>query len=109
MLPCTCKDPKISFSILFFLYEKDMQFLALVRLLCAVQDAQVANTLFFVLYQSLLVSVNDMWDRDFDQRVERTKERPLAAGKLTLRQATVFLAAQLSVGLAVSNETFFPP
>jgi 4-hydroxybenzoate polyprenyltransferase len=42
-----------------------------------------------------------MWDRDFDRRVSRTRNRPLASGELTMKQATAFLAAQLSVGLAV--------
>lgn len=32
-------------------------------------------------------TVNDLWDRDLDSRVERTRTRPLAAGTLTPRQA----------------------
>ncbi|GMF17415.1 unnamed protein product [Phytophthora lilii] len=46
-------------------------------------------------------TINDMWDKDFDKKVERTNKRPLAAGKLTYPQAWGFLAAQLSAGLAV--------
>lgn len=42
-----------------------------------------------------------MWDRDFDRRVTRTRDRPLASGELTMKQATIFLGGQLSVGLAV--------
>jgi 4-hydroxybenzoate polyprenyltransferase len=45
--------------------------------------------------------INDMWDRDFDKKVERTKVRPLAAGQLSMRQATVWLGANLSAGLAI--------
>jgi 4-hydroxybenzoate polyprenyltransferase len=45
--------------------------------------------------------VNDMWDRDMDRRVTRTAGRPLAAGMLSLRQATVFLAVLLSAALAI--------
>jgi 4-hydroxybenzoate polyprenyltransferase len=45
-------------------------------------------------------TVNDMWDRDIDGKVARTKERPLAAGTMSMPQATGFLAAQLSVALA---------
>ena len=37
--------------------------------------------------------VNDLWDRDIDRRVERTRGRPLAAGTVTPFQALVFLAA----------------
>jgi 4-hydroxybenzoate polyprenyltransferase len=45
--------------------------------------------------------VNDLWDRDLDRQVERTRGRPLAAGLVSPRQALVFLAALLLVGLAV--------
>ncbi|KAF5392689.1 hypothetical protein D9757_000981 [Collybiopsis confluens] len=46
-------------------------------------------------------TINDMWDRNLDKEVARTRERPLARGDITQRQALVFLAGQLSVGLAV--------
>jgi len=36
--------------------------------------------------------VNDLWDRDLDRQVERTRGRPLAAGILSRRQAFGFLA-----------------
>ncbi|MEL7042094.1 MAG: 4-hydroxybenzoate octaprenyltransferase [Pseudomonadota bacterium] len=44
---------------------------------------------------------NDIQDRDLDAQVERTAMRPLPAGDVTLRNAYVFLAAQLGVGLFV--------
>ncbi|CAB9517587.1 polyprenyltransferase, mitochondrial [Seminavis robusta] len=46
-------------------------------------------------------TINDLWDRDVDQKVARTKTRPLAGGDVTVSQAIGFLAAQLSVGLGV--------
>ncbi|MEM9440746.1 MAG: 4-hydroxybenzoate octaprenyltransferase [Pseudomonadota bacterium] len=46
-------------------------------------------------------TVNDMTDRDLDAKVERTKKRPLASGRLTMNQAIIFLGAQLIVGLVV--------
>ncbi|KAJ8612544.1 hypothetical protein CTAYLR_003719 [Chrysophaeum taylorii] len=47
-------------------------------------------------------TINDMLDRDVDARVARTRARPLAAGDLEVwPDATIFLGAQLSVGLAV--------
>ena len=46
-------------------------------------------------------TINDMTDRDLDAKVERTRNRPLASGALTLFQALVFLGAQLLVGLVV--------
>jgi 4-hydroxybenzoate polyprenyltransferase len=44
---------------------------------------------------------NDIVDRDFDARVARTAGRPLPSGRVTLRQALWFLAAQLAAGLAI--------
>lgn len=45
--------------------------------------------------------VNDLWDRDLDRRVERTRIRPLASGMLSLRQAFVFLFILLAIGLVI--------
>ncbi|MFZ4409709.1 MAG: 4-hydroxybenzoate octaprenyltransferase [Paracraurococcus sp.] len=45
--------------------------------------------------------VNDLWDRDIDRKVERTRGRPLAAGTVTPRQALVFLAGLCTIGLLV--------
>jgi 4-hydroxybenzoate polyprenyltransferase len=45
--------------------------------------------------------VNDLWDRDIDRMVARTAARPLASGMLRPRQALVFLAVLLAVGLVV--------
>ena len=46
-------------------------------------------------------TVNDLWDRDLDRRVARTATRPIASGAVTPRQALVFLAAQMAIGLAI--------
>ncbi|KAH0558123.1 4-hydroxybenzoate polyprenyltransferase, mitochondrial [Cotesia glomerata] len=46
-------------------------------------------------------TINDMWDRDFDKKVARTKDRPLVAGDITPFQALVFLGGQLSLGLGI--------
>ena len=45
--------------------------------------------------------VNDLWDRDIDRMVARTAGRPLASGALRPRQALVFLAVLLLIGLAI--------
>jgi 4-hydroxybenzoate polyprenyltransferase len=45
--------------------------------------------------------VNDLADQDFDAKVERTKNRPLPSGRVSRKQAYVFLAALLLVGLAI--------
>jgi 4-hydroxybenzoate polyprenyltransferase len=44
---------------------------------------------------------NDIVDREIDAEVERTRNRPLASGRVSLRAATIFLVAQCLVGLAV--------
>jgi 4-hydroxybenzoate polyprenyltransferase len=46
-------------------------------------------------------TINDMADREFDRMVERTRARPLAAGRLGMREAALFLAVQLLIGLVV--------
>ncbi|KAF4619969.1 hypothetical protein D9613_005519 [Agrocybe pediades] len=46
-------------------------------------------------------TINDMWDKNLDKSVARTKERPLARGDITHKQALAFLAGQLTVGLGV--------
>jgi len=46
-------------------------------------------------------TINDMWDRNLDKAVARTKSRPLARGDLNMKQAWGFLALQLTAGLCV--------
>ncbi|KAF9451618.1 4-hydroxybenzoate polyprenyl transferase [Macrolepiota fuliginosa MF-IS2] len=46
-------------------------------------------------------TINDMWDKNLDKAVARTKDRPLARGDITRKQAFVFLGAQLTAGLGV--------
>lgn len=64
-------------------------------------------------------TINDMWDKNLDKAVGaypalcfdyeitdceslvRTKDRPLARGDITRKQAFVFLGAQLTAGLGV--------
>lgn len=44
---------------------------------------------------------NDIVDKDIDEAVERTRSRPLPAGKVTRKQAWVFLVLQSLVGFVV--------
>ncbi len=44
---------------------------------------------------------NDMVDRDIDAKVARTQSRPLASGRIGVKDAALFLAAQCLAGLAV--------
>jgi 4-hydroxybenzoate polyprenyltransferase len=45
--------------------------------------------------------VNDLWDRDLDARVERTRGRPLASGAVTPLQALWFLSGLCLIGAFV--------
>jgi 4-hydroxybenzoate polyprenyltransferase len=45
-----------------------------------------------VLMRSAGCVINDYADRDFDKHVERTKERPLTAGKVTTKEALTLFA-----------------
>jgi 4-hydroxybenzoate polyprenyltransferase len=45
--------------------------------------------------------INDLWDKDFDKRVQRTKSRPLASNQLSTTDAFVFLGGLLGSGLYI--------
>jgi 4-hydroxybenzoate polyprenyltransferase len=45
--------------------------------------------------------VNDLWDRRLDSQVERTAERPLAAGTIGIFEALLFLGLLCAIGLTV--------
>ena len=44
---------------------------------------------------------NDFLDKDFDKNVDRTKNRPLASGKISTKHAIIFLIFQLILGLII--------
>lgn len=46
-------------------------------------------------------TVNDLWDRDIDGKVARTRNRPIASGAISVPKAVAFLGAQLGLGLGV--------
>lgn len=52
---------------------------------------------------------NDIWDRKFDKKVIRTKERPLANGNVSLKTAWILLIVMLffslSIALAIPTES----
>lgn len=49
--------------------------------------------------------VNDLWDRDLDAKVERTRARPLASGAISPRQALLTLGLLLCAGLLILLQT----
>ncbi|KAI8471540.1 MAG: UbiA prenyltransferase family [Monoraphidium minutum] len=54
-----------------------------------------------VLLRGAGCTVNDLWDRDIDKQVERTRSRPLASGAVGVPAAVAFLGAQLLLGLGI--------
>lgn len=46
-------------------------------------------------------TINDLWDRNLDPHVTRTRLRPIARGAITPSKALVFTAFELSAGLGV--------
>ncbi|MQL78338.1 hypothetical protein Taro_010752 [Colocasia esculenta] len=54
-----------------------------------------------VLLRGAGCTVNDLLDRDIDNKVERTKSRPIASGLLTPFQGLTFLGLQLLLGLGI--------
>ena len=60
--------------------------------------------LFFlgsVLMRSAGCIVNDIFDKDFDQKVSRTKNRPIASGKISIKLATIYSCILCLVALLV--------
>ncbi|MBB3657523.1 4-hydroxybenzoate polyprenyltransferase [Rhizobium sp. BK650] len=64
-------------------------------------------TLGALLMRSAGSTINDIADRKFDGHVERTRFRPLASGRIGVRQALTFLAIELA--LAASLLLFLTP
>src|SRR5205823_287985 len=46
-------------------------------------------------------TLNDIADREYDGKVDRTRLRPLTSGRVSVPQAIVFMAVQLAIGGAV--------
>jgi len=60
--------------------------------------------LFFlgsVLMRSAGCIFNDIVDKDFDKKVERTKERPIASGKISVQKAYIYIVLLCSASLLI--------
>ncbi|KAA9131368.1 4-hydroxybenzoate octaprenyltransferase [Marinihelvus fidelis] len=68
-------------------------------------DPSWANIAIFtagvVLMRAAGCVANDLADRDFDPHVERTRNRPLAAGELRVRDAVVLLAVLMALAFVL--------
>jgi 4-hydroxybenzoate polyprenyltransferase len=61
-----------------------------------------------ILMRGAGCTINDLWDKDFDRRVERTKSRPIASGKITIRQAFIWTGIQLSLSFLILIQLNIP-
>ena len=50
--------------------------------------------------------VNDLWDRDLDKKVERTQNRPIASGQVSIVEAVILLSALLFMSFIILLQTF---
>lgn len=46
-------------------------------------------------------TINDVFDKNFDKQVERTKNRPLASGLISTKESVYFIFFQLIIGLYI--------
>ena len=52
-----------------------------------------------IVMRSAGCTINDLWDKDIDKKITRTKNRPLAKGDISVNQALIFLLIMLLIGL----------
>lgn len=69
------------------------------------QEPRFAHLLLFVVGAVAMrgagSTYNDIVDRDIDAQVARTRGRPIPSGRVSPKQAAMFLAGQCAIGLAV--------
>lgn len=90
-------DKPIGFMLLFwpcafgvFLITKDIDYLLLLNFFVGA-----------VLMRSAGCIINDIFDRDYDSKVERTKDRPIASGRVSLSEALFLLAIILILAFLI--------
>ncbi len=54
-----------------------------------------------ILMRGAGCTINDILDRDLDRQVERTTVRPIPSGQVSLRQAVMFLIAQMALAFGI--------
>lgn len=78
---------------------------------CPIFNLSTMAGLFFSLIASISGStiLNMWWDRDIDSKMERTKKRPLAAGKINPHEAfwVGLVLSLFGVGLAVAMDPLY--
>ncbi len=75
----------------------------------ALVDGTVSPTLYYtgvfgigaVIMRGAGCVINDLWDRDLDSRVARTRGRPIASGAISVNRALLFLGALMGIGFLI--------
>jgi len=72
------------------------------------KDQTTINWLYLVLFfigavvmRGAGCTFNDIVDKDIDDKVERTRSRPIPSGQVSVKKALAFLVAQLLIGLLI--------
>ena len=52
-----------------------------------------------VMMRAAGCTINDLWDKDIDRKINRTKDRPIASGEITTAGAVIFLLLMLIISL----------
>ena len=85
---------------------------ALATLLATTQGQDFAKNLFIIIIGSIVVRslgcvINDVFDRNIDSKVARTKNRPIAAGQISVFEALTFFVFLLLIAILLLIHTNF--
>lgn len=61
-----------------------------------------------ILMRGAGCTINDIWDKNYDRHVERTKSRPIASGEITIQQGFIWASIQLSLGFLILIQLNLP-
>ena len=61
----------------------------------------VATTLGAFLMRGAGCTWNDITDRDIDDKVARTRSRPIPSGRVSVREATIWMGAQVAISALI--------
>ena len=85
---------------------------ALATLLATTQGQNFAKNLFIIIIGSIVVRslgcvINDIFDRNIDSKVARTKKRPIAAGQINVFEALTFFVFLSLIAILLLIHTNF--
>lgn len=99
LIQLTRLDKPVGFWLLYFPASWAVALAAPAAQLFYLQALMLAGA---IITRAAGCIINDLTDRELDQHVERTRERPLAAGRITKRSAFILLAMLLVLALGIA-------